>query len=312
MPESQSFCVAEIYPLHNLWSASQHMSESSLRVAKYILENPRRVASMSIGELAKVTGSNKSAVVRVSKLSGYQGYRGLRLALIENRGLLRGAQLIVNDLPLSGVEEANNLLSLAREVVKINIEALQDTVTLLDERTLLSTVDTILRAKHVFLIGFGASAPVVQDAYQRFLRLQIPSSLCSDAHVLASILVNTQPEDLLFCISYSGGSPDIIQALRTAKQRKISTITVTSVPRSAAAELSETVLISAVRRKPQTTETVAARVAQFVVIDIISAIIAFRREHDLRQSTESLPPSQARNEFELSGKKQAIGRVAGR
>jgi DNA-binding MurR/RpiR family transcriptional regulator len=288
MPESQSYCVAEIYPLHNLLSASQQMSESSRRIAKYILENPKRVASMSIGELAQATGSNKSAVVRVSKLSGYQGYRGLRLALIENRGLLRGTELIGNDLPLSGVEEANNLLSLAREVVKINIEALQDTITLLDERTLLRAVDTILRAKHVFLIGFGASAPVVQDAYQRFLRLQVPSSICSDAHVLASILVNARPDDLLFCISYSGTNRDIIEALGTAQHRKISTITMTSVPRSAAAELSETVLISAVRRKPQTAETVAARAARFVVIDIVCAIIAFRRERDLRQSTEKI------------------------
>jgi DNA-binding MurR/RpiR family transcriptional regulator len=157
-PPHPEYCVAEICPLNNLLSASQHMSESFLRVAKYILENPKRVASMSIGELAKATGSNKSAVVRVSKLSGYKGYRGLRLALIENRGLLRGAQLIGDDPPLSGVEEADNLLSVAREVVKINIEALQDTVTLLDERTLLRAVDTILRAKHVFLIGFGAWA----------------------------------------------------------------------------------------------------------------------------------------------------------
>jgi DNA-binding MurR/RpiR family transcriptional regulator len=45
------------------------MSESSLKVAKFIVENPKRVASMSIGELAKATGSNKSAVVRVFELA---------------------------------------------------------------------------------------------------------------------------------------------------------------------------------------------------------------------------------------------------
>ena len=283
MLESSNYCVAEIYPLQNLLSASIHMSESSFRVAKYIVDNPKRVASMSIAELAKATGSNKTAVVRVSKLSGYQGYRGLRIALIENRGLMRGAELIGIDLPWSGVAGADNLLNLAREVVKINIEALQDTLTLLDEGTLLHAVDTILSAKHVFLIGFGTSAPVIQDAYQRFLRLQVPASICSDAHVLASIIVNMRLDDLLFCISYSGTSRDIIEALEAAQRRKISTITLTSVPKSAAAELSDTVLISALRRTPQTTESVAARVAQFVVIDIICAIIALRKESELRE-----------------------------
>ena len=115
MPESQIACVAEIYPLHNLLSASHQMSESSLKVAKFIVENPKRVASMSIGEVAKATGSNKTAVVRVSKLSGYKGYRALRVALIENRGVLRGAELIGRDLPWSGVEGADSLPSLARE-----------------------------------------------------------------------------------------------------------------------------------------------------------------------------------------------------
>ena len=299
MPESR---VADIYPLHNLLSASHQMSESSLKVAKFIVENPKRVASMSIGELAKATGSNKSAVVRVSKLSGYKGYRGLRVALIENRGVLRGAELI-GELPRPGVAGSEDLLSLAREIVKTNIEVLQDTLTLLDEGTLLRAVDLILGAKHVFLIGFGTSAPVVQDAYQRFLRVQIPSSTCSDAHVLASIIVNMRPEDLLFCISYGGTNRDIVEALETARRRKNSTITMTSLPKSAAAEFSDTVLVSAVRRTPRTTETVAARVAQFVIIDIICAIIALRKKSELGKSTERLAA-----ELESGGFSQRKGR----
>jgi hypothetical protein len=43
-----------------------------------------------------------------------------------------------------------------------------------------------------------------------------------------------------------------------------------------------------VGRTPQTTEAVAVRVAQFVVIDIICAIIALRKERELRQSTERI------------------------
>jgi DNA-binding MurR/RpiR family transcriptional regulator len=58
----------------------------------------------------------------------------------------------------------------------------------LAERTLLHAVDAILSAKHVFMIGFGSSAPVVQDAYQRFLKLQVSSPICSDAHALTSII----------------------------------------------------------------------------------------------------------------------------
>jgi DNA-binding MurR/RpiR family transcriptional regulator len=271
------------------------MSGSSLRVAKYIIENPQRVALMSIVELAGATGSSKSCIVRVSKMTGYQGYRGLRAALMENRGLLRGTSL-VGLSPPSGVEGDNNVLNLAREVIRINIEVLQDTTALLDPETLLRTADTLLKAKHVFLVGFGTSAPVIEDTYQRFLRLRIASSTCSDAHILASIVVNLGSDDLLFCISYSGASRDVIEALETAKQRGTPTITLTSVPRSAAVQLSDIALISAVRRTPRAAESVAARVAQLVVIDIICAIIALRREDEVAESNK-------RMEAELSKKR---------
>jgi DNA-binding MurR/RpiR family transcriptional regulator len=136
------FYVAGIYPLRNLLSASHQMSESALKVAQYIMQNPESVASMSIGELAAATGSNKAAVVRVSKLSGYEGYRGLRAALIENKGVMRAADLIAFDLP-SGAHKSDQSLGFAREVVKENIEVLQDTLTLSDEESLLDAVNAI-------------------------------------------------------------------------------------------------------------------------------------------------------------------------
>ena len=119
--------------------------------------------------------------------------------------------------------------------------------------------------------------------------LQVPSSTCSDAHVLVTIVENMGPSDLLFCISYSGANADIIEALETAKRRKTPTMILTSVPKSAAAELSDVVLISAVRRTPLTPENVAARVARFVVVDIICAIIiALRKRSEPNEWTERI------------------------
>ncbi len=277
--------VSDIYPLHNVLSATSGMSGAAGKVARYIIENPEHAALMSIGELAAATGSNKTAIVRVSKKCGYNGYRGLRAALLENRGVLRGSALIGVDLPF-GKEGMGSLTKLARDVVKINIEVLQDTLVLLDEETLLRAVNAIQRAKHVFLVGFGTSAPVIQDAYQRFLRLRVPSSTCSDAHILASIVSSIGPDELLFCISYSGMSRDVIEALEAAKSRGTPTITLTSVPKSVAAEISDMVIVSAVRRTPHATESVASRVAQLVVVDIICAIIALGKENELNELTE--------------------------
>ena len=276
----------DLHPLHNLLSAVRQMPESCRSVAQYIVDNPQQVASFSIGEVAKLTRSNKTAVVRVCKLSGYRGYRELRAALLENRGLVRGAELLGFDVPLDA--KATDILHVAREVIKINLEVLQETLLLLDEAALASSADRILAANHVFLTGFGSSAPVAQDTYQRFLRLQIPSSACADPHVLASIAANVGPTDLLFCVTYSGETRDIIEALETARARQAATIVLTSVPRSSAARLSDIVLLSAVSRKPYAAETVASRIAQLAVVDVVTAIIALRKKNQLRGGRERI------------------------
>lgn len=271
--------AAEIYPIRNLMAATQRMPTGCLKVARYILENPQRVASMSIRELARAASSNKTAVVRVSKLSGYAGYRDLRAALMENKGALRSGDMLAGGAPGSRAP-AGSILSLARDVVKINIEALQDTLSLLNETTLLAAVEVIIRARHVFLVGFGLSALVTQDAYERLLKLQIHSSTCSDARVLPGLAASTGPDDVLFCVSYSGAGRGIIEALETAKNRQAGTITLTSAPRSAAAQLSDITLVAATRRTPSAAESVVAREAQLAIIDILCAAIALRKESE--------------------------------
>ena len=56
-----------------------------------------------------------------------------------------------------------------------------------------------------------------------------------------------EPDDLFFCISYNGDSREIIEPLETDERRETPAITLTSVPRSAAVKLSDTVLIATVR-----------------------------------------------------------------
>ena len=269
--------MAEIYPIRNLLAATHRMPAGCLKVAKYIMENPQRVASMSIRELARATSSNKTTVVRVSKLSGYGGYRGLRAALLENKGVLRAGDLLAGGWPASQ-STGEDILGLAREVININIQALQDTLSLLNEAMLLQAVEAISRARHVFLAGLGTSALVAQDACQRLLELRIHSSACSDAGALASIAASVGPDDVLFCISYDGAGRDIAEALETAGSRRAPTITLTSAPRSVAARLSEIVLVSAASRAPGTAESAVAREAQLAVFDVICAAVAFRKK----------------------------------
>ena len=277
MPPSNS--AAGIYPLHNLMAAAGEMSEACLKVANFIIDNPRLVSSMSIGELAKATESSQTMIVRVAKLSGYLGYRELRAALIEYTGAIRGANLIRVDPPRDP-SKAETFSVLSREIVRVTIEALQDTLRISEERSMDRAVVAILRARRVLLVGFGRSAIVAQDACFQFLRVQIPSFYCPDADVLASIIAGSGPDDVLFCVCYFGTNRDIVEALKNARRRETPTILLTSMPRSPAAEASDITLVSAMRRAPRSGESVAVRVAQVVMMDIICEMVILKKGNE--------------------------------
>lgn len=276
-----------LHPVQAVWGAESDMPESCRRVARFIADNPLNVASMTIDELARASNSSKSAVVRLCKLSGYSGYRDLRHALLENRGVLRGSALLGFDVP-ENTTATSSPLGVAREVIRINLEVLQETLLLVEDEPFSEAVSAILNAKQVIFVGFGSSAPVAQDAYQRFLRLSVPAVVCSDPHVLASMVANVGPDSVLFCITYSGTSRDIVDALESATERGCSTITLTSAPYSPCAKLSSIILVSAVRKKPFSAETVASRIAQLAVIDVLCAIIALKKEPELEETTRRI------------------------
>jgi DNA-binding MurR/RpiR family transcriptional regulator len=88
---------------------------------------------------------------------------------------------------------------------------------------------------------------------------------------LASIIVNVEPDDLLFCNSYNGASREIIEPLETAERRETPAITLTSVPRSAAVKLSDTVLIATVRRIREPPKSSSARLPLKTVAERITS-----------------------------------------
>ncbi len=283
--------------LRELLTENGMLPNSCRRVAQYTVDNPEAVASMPIDRLAQVTGSSKTAVVRLCKLAGYAGYREMRAALIENRGVLRGWELLDFDVPWR-VGARAGIMELARDVLRINLEILHETIALLDEQRLRRAVDLIVSAQRVFLLGFGTSAPVAQDAYQRFLRLLGPSWAISDPHVIASVVANMTDRDLLFCVSYTGSSRDIVEALETARRRNAPAVLLTSAPLSIAARLSDVVLVSAVRRKPPAAETVASRISQLAIIDVLCAVIALKKKERLRAATVRIKSELRRKRIE--------------
>src|SRR5215469_514864 len=265
--------------VQRLLHASRVGDATTARLATWLLEERKQIVDLPISRLAQETGVTETTIVRFCKGIGYSGYRELRLALVQSVGIAKGLQLGAAERQIPEVSNGS-MLSLARKVVATNTDVLMRTPQLLDEQSLERVVEALLKATEVYLVGFGSSTPIALDLYQRLLRLGVRAGACSDPHILTVITTNLERTAVLFGITYSGQSRDLVDALKAAKARKATTIVLTSNGGAKAARLADVLLISAVHPEMVPRETVATRISQLAIVDVLCTALALKRRKD--------------------------------
>ena len=256
-----------------LVAAARSPDRTMARLSQWMLDNQTRVAGLSISAVALEAQVSETTVFRFCKVLGLTGYKDLRYALAEGRGLAFGAQLAA---PPAGREGEHPLASVMRRVVEVNAEALLKTMSLVSLDALQGAVDAMLAAEHIHLIGFGSSAPVAFDFYQRLLMLGLTVSVHSDPHVLAAVTASTRAGALFFGISCSGRTRDLVEAFEGAAALGCRRVAITSDRDSAVAAVAEVVLVSAVRRSPVEHETLGTRSSQLAIVEMICVALALQ------------------------------------
>jgi DNA-binding MurR/RpiR family transcriptional regulator len=262
--------------VQRLLHASRVGDPLTARLAAWLLEQRGQIVDLPISRFAQATGVTETTIVRFCKGVGYSGYRELRLALVQSVGVAKGLQLGADERKLPEPGDGS-MLSLAKKIVAVNTDVLVRTPQLLDEQSLQRAIKALLKATEVYLVGFGSSAPVALDLYQRLLCLGIRADTCSDPHILTVITANLDPQAALFGITYSGQSRDLVDALKAAKGRKATTIVLTSNGGATAARLADILLISAVQLEVAARETVATRISQLAIIDVLCTALTLKR-----------------------------------
>ncbi|MCW6510788.1 MurR/RpiR family transcriptional regulator [Lichenifustis flavocetrariae] len=258
-----------------LVSASRSPDRTMARLSQWMIDNQTRAASLSISSVASASQVSETTVFRFCKLLGLTGYRDLRNALAEGRGLALGAQLVHPRLQQGACDE-HPLAAVMRRVIEVNSEALLKTMSLVALPALQEAVDALLVADHIHLVGFGSSAPVAFDAYQRLLYLGFTASVHSDPHVLAAVTANARPSNLFLGISCSGRTRDLVETLQAAGARGAKRLAITSDRNSPVATTTDIMLISAVRRSPIAHETIGTRTSQLAIIEMICVALALQ------------------------------------
>ncbi len=246
--------------------------EGSLQhLASWIIDNQNTVADLSLSAVSKEVRVSETTVFRIAKRLGFDGYRDMRVALAELRGVAKG-QMLKDEYEKQAGEDPYSVI--AKNTVNVHSSILRTTARLVDPTELRKSVRAIQSAAIVHVLGFGSSAAPAMDIYQRLIRFGYAACIYDDPHVLTAVTSNPPVGSVFFAISFSGQSRDVVDVLRSTCEQSIGSVLVTSNTEGAANQYADIVLTSAPSGSLVGSESVASRVSQLAIIDMICTGLA--------------------------------------
>jgi RpiR family carbohydrate utilization transcriptional regulator len=260
-------------PLVRIRGVYDILPRSERKVADYVLDRADEVIYSSVTDLAQTLEVSESTVVRFCQRLGYQGYPEFKILLARDLGTpFRDTY--------DTLDAQDDVSTVVRKTIQISVQALNDTLAVLDPDSVEGAVNLLMVAHHVFLFGCGGSGGSAQIAYQKMLRLGLPCSVCTDPHTQTLMAGLATERDVVIGISYSGNNEDVVRAMRVAQDRRARTVAITNYPVSPAAKLADVVLLTGAAETPLVSESGPSRVVQLAVIDVLCTYYLLRQRND--------------------------------
>ncbi len=264
--------------LKMLQNMLEQLPASERKIAQFILENPRSILDSTVNDIGVQAKTSGAAVIRLCKSLGLNGFQDLKVRIAGD---------LVKSVEQQGyrdIEPGESFFSIARKTTSNSIQSIRDTEEIINYEELERAVQTLLAAQNVHFFGIGASNIIAKDAQMKILRIQKNATAFTDTHLVATIIANANKEDVVFCISHSGETAEVIKVMSLAKERGVKTISLTKYGQSSVSLLADIKLFTSYSGEAAfRSGATSSRLAQLYMIDILFLSMAtVQYEHTIQ------------------------------
>ena len=216
-------------------------SKGQKLIANYILQSYDKAAFMTASRLGKTVGVSESTVVRFAVELGFDGYPSMQRTLQE---------LVRNKLTsVQRIEVANDRIGnqdVVSTVLQADIDTLRKTSETLDRREMNESVELILQAKRIYIIGVRSSTAIADFLNFYFRNIFENVSLVSSTSTseMFEQMLRVGKGDVVIGISLPRYSSRTVKTMQYAKDCGAATIAITDKPDAPAGKLADHVLVA--------------------------------------------------------------------
>ena len=248
---------------------------SERKVAKYVSENLNCMVGLSVEELARRSSSSQAAVVRFCKKLGCKGYRDFSIQLVTELAVAQNMSADRGD-SYNDIQEGADAENVIRNVCRLNIQAIEETLSLMEPEMVEMTADRLFHAQRLDVYAIAASNMVAQDAQQKFMRINKRVTAYADPHLQLSSAASLTPADVAIALSWSGETREVLEAAELAKKNGAFLIAITRYGRVSLAEYADVHFGLSAPEMAIRSGAMSSRIAQMTMIDILFSCVVSR------------------------------------
>ena len=256
-------------------------SKGQKLIANYILQSYDKAAFMTASRLGKTVGVSESTVVRFAVELGFDGYPSMQRTLQE---------LVRNKLTsVQRIEVANDRIGnqdVVSTVLQADIDTLRKTSETLDRREMNASVELILQAKRIYIIGVRSSTAIADFLNFYFRNIFENVSLVSSTSTseMFEQMLRVGKGDVVIGISLPRYSSRTVKTMQYAKDCGAATIAITDKPDAPAGKLADHVLVA----KSDMVSIVDSLVAPMSVVNALVVSLAQEQQTQMAKTYEDL------------------------
>ena len=268
------------------------LSKGQKLLAAYITDNYDKAAFLTAAKLGQVVGVSESTVVRFAAQLGYKGYPEFQKALEE---MVRDKLHTVHQM-----EDVYGRISqseILETVLKSDMERIKNTLEKIDEHAFDLAVETILNARHIYVLGIRSCAPLAEFLafYLNMMFDDVRLLHTSNSSELLEQMLRIGKDDVMIGISFPRYSIRTLKAMEFANNRSAKVITLTDSVHSPMNLYSSCNLIA----RSDMSSVVDSLVAPLSIINALIMAVCMKRQKDVVRNLEML--EQVWEEYQING-----------
>ena len=256
-------------------------SKSQKIISKYILENYDKAAYMTASRLGSAVGVSESTVVRFALELGFEGYPEFQHSLQET--------VRIKLTSFQRMDVTNSLIGdgdLLSKVLNSDIDKIKRTIEEIDREAFDKSVDTLVTAKNIYIVGLGSSA-ILASSLNHSLRMIFDSvrliEASSSDEIYAQIM-NISPDDAVVAMSFPRYSKKLISAVNFAKDSGATVIALTDSVSSPIASFADNLLVA----RSDMASFADSLIAPLSVINALVVAVSRKKQDELRVRLQQL------------------------